>query len=117
VVKVTQPPCPQKYGYSHITQATALLIGLRCRYVLAEKGYDSSELIEQIQAQGSQPVIPPRTCQKPRFYDKAQYRLCNVIERCFSRLKQYRRIATRYDRKPANFLAFVYLASLACSVR
>ena len=76
-----------------ITQAVALLAGLRCRYVLADKGYDSRELIEQIQAQGSQPVIPPRTCQKPRFYDKARYRLRNVIERCFSRLKQYRRIA------------------------
>jgi len=68
-------------------------------------------------AQGSQAVIPPRTCQKPRSYDKARYRLRNIIERRFSRLKQYRRIATRYDRKPANFLAFIYLASLACWVQ
>lgn len=96
-----------------ITQANALLAGLKSRYVLADKGYDSRELVEHIQAQGSEPVIPPRTCQQPRFYDKARYRLRNRIERCFARLKQYRRIATRYDRKPANFLAFVFLASLS----
>lgn len=81
--------------------------------MLADKGYDSREFVEQIQAQGCEPVIPPRTCQQPRFYDKSRYRLRNQIERCLSRLKQYRRIATRYDRKPANFLAFIYLASLA----
>ena len=94
-----------------ITQAVALLAGLKSRYVLADKGYDSREFVEHIHAQGSQPVIPPRTCQQPRAYDKARYRLRNRIERCFARLKQYRRIATRYDRKPTNFLAFIYLAS------
>lgn len=90
-----------------------MLAGLKSRYVLADKGYDSRQFVESIQAQGSEPVIPPRSCQQPRYYDKARYRLRNQIERCFSKLKQYRRIATRYDRKPDNFLAFLYLASLA----
>ncbi len=96
-----------------ITQAAALLAGLQSRYVLADKGYDSREFVEHLRAQSCEPVIPPRTCQQPRFYDKTRYRLRNRIERCFARLKQYRRIATRYDRKSANFLAFIYLASLA----
>ena len=81
-----------------ITQADALLAGLRSRYVLADKGYDSRELLQTILAQGAQPVIPPRTCQQPRFYNKARYRLRNRIERCFARLKQYRRIATEPPR-------------------
>jgi transposase len=95
-----------------ITQAPALLARFSPRYVLADKGYDSRDLVALIQAQGSEAVIPPRSCQQPRTYDKTRYRLRNRIERCFARLKQWRRIATRYDRKPANFLSFLYLASL-----
>ncbi len=65
-----------------------------------------------IQSNGAEPVIPPRSCQQPRPYDKTRYRLRNRIERCFARLKQFRRIAMRFDRKPRHFLAFLYLASI-----
>ncbi|UKE72135.1 IS5 family transposase [Xanthomonas graminis] len=95
-----------------ITQARALLAGFRPRYVLADKGYDRRELVEVIRAQGAEAVIPPRSCQQPRFYERTRYRRRNCIERCFARLKQFRRIATRFDRKPAHFLAFLYLASI-----
>ena len=95
-----------------ITQAPALLAGFKARYVLADKGYDSRELVNFIRALGSEPVIPARSCQQPRVHDKLRYRMRNRIERCFARLKQFRRIATRYDRKRGNFLAFLYLASL-----
>lgn len=95
-----------------ITQAQALIDGLASRYVLADKGYDSQDFVQFIKDQGSEAVIPPRSCQEPRDYDKSRYRLRNQVERFFARLKQHRRIATRYDRKPANFLAFIYLASL-----
>ncbi|RMX06086.1 IS5 family transposase [Allofranklinella schreckenbergeri] len=95
-----------------ITQAPALLAGFKPKYVLADKGYDSRQLVALIQSLGAQPVIPPRSCQQPRAYDKARYRLRNRIERCFARLKQFRRIATRFDRKPSRFLAFLYLASI-----
>lgn len=96
-----------------ITQAPALLAGFKPKYVLADKGYDSRELVELIESQGSEAVIPPRSCQRPREYDKTRYRLRNRIERCsFARLKQWRRVAIRYDRKPANFLATVQLASI-----
>ena len=71
----------------------------------------------QIHSPGAQPVIPPRSCQQPRAYDKALYRLRNRIERCFARLKPFRRIATCFDRKPSHFLAFLYLASIPLWVK
>ena len=95
-----------------ITQARALVDGFKPSYVLADKGYDSRELVQAIEQQGAQAVIPPRSCQRPRPYDKARYRLRNRIERCFAKLKQWRRVATRYDRKPANFMAAVLAASI-----
>jgi transposase len=95
-----------------ITQAPALLAGFRPAFVLADRGYDSRALVASIQASGAVAVIPPRTCQQPRPFDAACYRLRNRIERCFGRLKQHRRIATRYDRNARNFLAFLYLAAL-----
>lgn len=49
---------------------------------------------------------------RPRAFDKEQYRRRNVIERCFCRLKQWRRIATRYDKHAETYLAFVTLASI-----
>jgi len=96
-----------------ITQAPTLLDGFKPKYVLADKGYDSRELVTLIQSCGAEPVIPPRSCQQPRPYDKTRYRLRNRIERCFAKLKQFRRIATRFDRKPSHFLAFLYLASIS----
>ena len=95
-----------------ITQAPALLAGFKPKCVLADKGHDSRQLVAQIHSLGAQLVIPPRSCQQPRAYDKALYRLRNRIERCFARLKQFRRIATRFDRKLSHFLAFLYLASI-----
>ena len=84
-----------------ITQAPALLAGFKPKCVLADKGHDSRQLVAQIHSLGAQPVNPPRSCQQPRAYDKALYRLRNRIERCFARLKPFRRIATRFDRKPS----------------
>ena len=95
------------------TQARALLTGFTAAYVLADKGYDSQALIEYIEGQGATPVIPPwagRT--QPRSYDRVLYKQRNWIERTFNKLKHSRRIATRYDRKTAHFLAFLYLAAL-----
>ena len=95
-----------------ITQAQALLEGFAPRHVLADKGYDSRALVDAIQAQEAEAVIPPRSCQQPRASDKNKYRLRNRIERCFARLKQWRRVAMRHDRKPANFLCGILLASI-----
>lgn len=94
------------------TQAEALLDGFKADYVLADKGYDSDEIIQIILQKGAAPVIPPRSNRKmPRPYDKTLYKQRNLIERAFNKLKHCRRIATRYDRKAQNFLAFIYLAA------
>ena len=96
------------------TQALALLSGLRAHYVIADKGYDSQELIEGIEGQGATPVIPPRAGRRvPRPYDRTLYKHRNWIERSFNRLKHCRRLATRYDRKTTHFLAFLHLAAFA----
>ena len=95
------------------TQAGALLDGQRAEAVVADKGYDTDAVLQHIEASGAKAVIPPmvrRTLQ--RQYDKQLYKQRNRIERCFSRLKQFRRLATRYDKNRLCFQAFV---SIACT--
>jgi len=86
--------------------------------VLADKAYDADRIRELIQGQGATPNIPPKSnrCWKPCF-SKRLYRERNLIERFFSKLKHFRRVATRYDKLAANFLAMVQLASLRLWLR
>jgi len=81
--------------------------------VLADKAYDADRIRDLIQEQGATPNIPPKSNRrwKPCF-SKRLYRERNLIERFFSKLKHFRRIATRYDKLAANFLAMVQLASM-----
>jgi len=95
-----------------VTQAIPLLTGLQAGYVLGDKGYDSDRVLEFIASQGARAVIPPRSHRKvQREYDRELYKQRNLIERAFNKLKHWRRIATRYDRRKVNFLAFWYLAA------
>lgn len=100
-------------GQTHdVTQASALVRGWQPSHVIADKGYDSQAFVDGIQEGGAIAVIPPRSNRKhPRAYDTEVYKQRNRIERCFNRLKHFRRIATRYDRKALYFLAFIYLAA------
>jgi transposase len=86
--------------------------------VLADKAYDPDRLRELIQDQGATPNIPPKSNRrwKPCF-SKRLYRERNLIERFFSKLKHFRRVATRYDKLAANFLAMVQLASMRLWLR
>ena len=94
-----------------IEQAEALISGQSAEFIVADKGYDSDAFVETISAQGSQPVIPPRSNRiNPRSFDRHLYKSRNLIERFFSRIKQFRRIATRYDKLAKSFLSFVHLA-------
>lgn len=94
------------------TQATALLAGIRAKYVIADKGYDSKAILEAIQKQKAKAVIPSTAKRKvQRDYNKKLYRQRNIIERLMARLKQCRRVATRYEKTARNFLAFVHLAA------
>ena len=100
-------------GQTHdITQAASLLKGLAAEQVIADKGYDGDQVLQMIHDQGGQAVIPPKRNRKvQRPYDRQLYRERNHIERLFARLKQCRRIATRYDKTARNFLAFLHLAA------
>jgi transposase len=93
--------------------ANDLIDGLEAEQVLADKAYDANSLCEKIETQGGTVVIPPRRHRKqPRDYDRIAYKNRWGIEGFFAKLKQYRRIATRYDKLAANFLGFIKLASI-----
>ena len=81
--------------------------------VIADRGYDSDELRDFIKARGARPVIPPKKNRKVQYrYDKALYKTRNRVERFFCRLKDFRRVATRYDRQPYIFMAAVFLVAI-----
>ncbi len=76
------------------------------------KGYDSKALRDWLAERGTTAVIPPRKNRKVQYhYDKTVYRQRNIIERMFCRLKDWRRIATRFDRNIKNFIAAIALAA------
>ena len=80
--------------------------------LLADKAYDSAELREQLDERGTKPVIPNRCNRKQPFsFSKRLYKLRWRIENAFNRLKDFRRVATRYDKLARNYLASVCLAA------
>jgi transposase len=92
--------------------APALLDGLSPRRVLADKAYDSNALRRLIADKGAEAVIPCNpTRRRPIPYDVAAYKVRNTIERCFNKLKHFRRIATRFDRRALHFLSFLHIAA------
>ena len=93
-----------------ITQAETLLADLEPDAVLADKGYDSDALVATLDERGIVTVIPSKANRKvPRKTDFALYRERNLVERFFGKIKQYRGIATRYDKLAETFLAGVLL--------
>ena len=99
-------------------QALPLLDGLAPAYLVADRGYDSDPLVAAMAARGTCAVIPPRRKRRhPWAYDVARYAQHHPIERLFSRLKQFRRVATRYDKLDAHFLAFVHIAATVLWLR
>ena len=93
-------------------QAPALLDGVRPQQVLADAAYDSDAiraLIRRMKARVCIRLNPTR--KRKKRYDRRRYKHRNVIERFFRRIKQCRRVATRYEKKANNFAAFVWLAA------
>src|SRR5829696_6669319 len=80
-----------------MSHAKALIEGLPIEVVIADKGYDSRAVVEAVEARGAEAVIPS---------------LKNRAERFWFKVKQYRRVATRYEKTARNFLAFVHVASI-----
>ena len=96
-----------------ITHAPALLGGHEPEAVLGDKGYDSDAFAAAVEARGAAVVIPPRSNRKtPRDYDVVLYKERNKVERCINRLKQFRRVATRYEKTSRNFLGMVLFAAI-----
>ncbi len=101
-------------GEAHdLNGADALLPNVEAEAFLADKAYDAQErVIERLQKKGCQVVIPSRARRKQtRDYDPHLYKARHLIENFFARLKQYRGIATRYDKRAINFLGSIYLAA------
>jgi len=92
--------------------AAALLDGRRAGAVLADRAYDTNAIRALIAERGMIAVIPSKRDRKLAIpHDAALYRQRNRIERCFNKLKHFRRIATRYDRQDIYFLAFIHIAA------
>ena len=102
-----------------ITQGPALIEGNSSyEYVIGDKAYDSDAFREAIVSAGRVAVIPPwDSCTDPRPYDEDLYKRRNIIERFFHRLKQYRRVATRYDKLAIRYLGFVYFAAILITTK
>ncbi len=96
-----------------VTQGEALISELDAEHVIADKGYDSNKLVAAIEAAGAEAVIPPRSNRKePRAYDGHLYEERNLVERSLNKVKNCRRVATRYEKTARNHLAFWQLASI-----
>ena len=95
-----------------INAAPDLLEGQEAGAVLADKAYDSNDLRQRIADMKAEAVIPSKRNRKIAIpHDAEVYRHRNRIERCFNRLKHFRRFATRYDRRTIHFTGFVHLAA------
>ena len=93
-------------------QGIPLLTGIKATHVIADRGYDSDGILDFVQGQGAVAVIPPTSNRRViRAYDREVYKQRNLIERAFNKLKNWRRIATRYDRRSLYFMATLQLAS------
>src|SRR6266536_3628687 len=80
--------------------------------LIGDKGYDSDGIRNDLAERGIEPVIPPRSNRKtPVEYDREVYKRRNLIERCVNRLKQFRRIATRYEKTARAYLSMLCVAA------
>ena len=83
--------------------------------MIGDKGYDADQLRLFLEGRGTTPIIPNKSNRKQLFpFDAELYRLRNVIERTFCRLKDFRAIATGYDKTARNFLAGLCLITALC---
>ena len=97
-----------------VSQAIPLLTGLEAGAVIADKGYESNRVLAFIRNQGAEAVIAPKSNRRdPWDYNRELYKQRNLIERAFNKLKQWRRIATRYDRRSLYLLSALYLVSVS----
>ncbi len=86
--------------------------------LLADRGYDADSIRKTMHVRDVLPVIPMRKSRKKRVgIDRSLYRLRNLVERCFNKLKNARRVATRYDKTAESFLGFIDITSIRLWLR
>lgn len=101
-----------------VTQAKPLLQDIPLDEVIADKGYDSKNVVADVESRSGHAVIPSRkNAVTPRKIDWDRYKDRNLVERFWSKMKHYRRVATRFEKKAQNFLAFVQIASIMILLR
>ena len=103
-------------GEAHdLAGADALLPALAAETLIADKAFDADQrVLEPLAASGKRAVIPPKASRLiNRNYDRDLYKTRHLIENFFAKLKQFRAIATRYDKTARNFLAAIHLAAAA----
>jgi len=93
--------------------ADALLPHMTANLLIADRAFDAdSRVLDRLAAAGKSAVIPPRPNRlMPREFDRELYKERHLIENFFCKLKQFRAIATRYDKTARNFLAAIHLAA------
>jgi transposase len=92
--------------------AEPLLDGIEIGALVADKGFDNDALRQKLDARGATAVIPPKADRvRPIVCDFAMYRWRHLVENFFCRLKQFRRVATRYDKTDQSFSAMIHLAA------
>lgn len=109
--------CPVRFALTagqkgDAPQADALIEGLPADIVMADAAYDSDRLRQAIAGKGAIAVIPNNPSRTRKYpLDKHLYAQRHLIECCFSKLKQFRRVATRFEKTARNYLAVVTLAA------
>ena len=101
-------------GQAHdLEGADVFLKDLDAQALLADKAFDADDrVLNKLAEKGIEAVIPPKSNRKePREYDQELYKARHLIENFFAKLKQYRAIATRYDKLANSFLGGIFLAS------
>jgi transposase len=101
-----------------ITEAHALIDGLPARYVLADTAYDGDDFRNEVKAKSAEAVIPSNPSRAKKMpLDKDIYKERHLVECAINKLKQFRRIATRYEKTAASFLGMITVAAIALWLR
>lgn len=98
---------------SDIGQAESLVESISIQKLMADKAYDSKAFVEYLQSRGIEALIPSRTnALKPRQCDWVAYKERHLIECYFGKMKHYRRVFSRFEKKAQNFLSFLHLTAV-----
>ena len=110
--KVTEPRDPKTHDFSDVDYAQKKLLHHQLGAMIADKGYDSEAIRAQIASQGSRAVIPRKrnSIKGNADLDRGLYRYRHLVENAFARLKQYRALATRFDKLKRNYESVVAMA-------